>query len=75
MQVAHPQVASAGVSIHEAFVLKYLFVQKALISSVLFEAFWNGLVSIADYKDKEIVLGDVEVLVCPEAVVIVNQSS
>ena len=55
--------------------LKYFFIQETLISSVLFEAFRNGLVSITDYKDKEIVLGQVEVFVRPEAVVIVDQSS
>ena len=42
---------------------------------MLLETLWNVVVSITDYKDKEIVLGQTEILVRPKAVVVVDQTS
>ena len=54
-----------------------IFIKKAFISSELFEGFRNAVIAITDYRDTEVILGQVLILVffCAEAIIVMNYTA
>ena len=58
-QRPHFEIARAFISLHETLCLQDTLVQKALFPGILFETFWNAIVSVTHYEDQEIVFLDI----------------